>query len=83
MALARAARRELTAEEHVYLERDCRPVNRQDYVSSTHAIAGSSSPIRPSSSEFEVDNSDVDEDDHQVRRNQPEEVTVSLAVSFL
>ena len=68
----------------MYPERDRKPVDRQDYVNSTHAIDGSSSPtVPPSSSGFEVSFSDIDEDEHYVRRNQPEEVTVCLATSFL
>jgi hypothetical protein len=84
IALARAARREPPGEGHVYPERDRKPVDRQEYVNSTRVIDGSSSPpAPPSSSGFEVSFSDIDEDEHHVRRNQPEEVTVCLATSFL
>lgn len=86
VALARAARRQQPREIHVYPERDRKPVVRQDYVNSTRAIDGSSSPVGPpSSSGFEASFSDIDidEDEHYARRSQPEEVTVCLATSFL
>ncbi|CAH0025849.1 unnamed protein product [Clonostachys rhizophaga] len=52
-------------------------------MNSTTAIVGSSSPARPSSSEFEVGMEDIDEDEYDARRSKPEEVTVQLAMSFL
>ena len=56
-------------------------VEREGYVNSETAIPGSS-PIAPSSSEFEVDMDNVDEDEHDARRSKPEEVTVHLITCF-
>lgn len=58
-------------------------MERPNFVNSTNAIAGSSSPTRPSSSEFEISTENNDEDEHDARRSKPEEVTVHLATSFL
>ncbi|KAJ9155544.1 hypothetical protein NKR23_g2112 [Pleurostoma richardsiae] len=46
-------------------------------------IQGSSSPVLRSSSEFEADWYDVDEDEHESRRSKPEEVTVHLVRCLL
>lgn len=83
VALARAARPELADQARVYPQRERKQVEREGYISSTSAIPGSSSPILHSSSEFEADMNDVDEDEHEGRRNKPEEVTVHLVSSFL
>jgi len=86
VALARAARHELADDPTVaYPRRERKPVDRECYIDSTTAIIGSSSPTRPSSSEFEVD-LDVDqsdEDEHDARGNKLEEITVHLAFCFL
>jgi len=82
VALARAVRPEVP--DRPYPQRERRAVARESYVDSTSAIIGSSSPTRPSSSEFEVDvNNVVDEDEHDARRAKPEELTVHLVLSFL
>lgn len=83
VALARAARPELADQARVYPQRERKQVEREGYVSSTNAILGSSSPIGHSSSEFEADMNDLDEDEHEGRRSMPEEVTVHLVTSFL
>ncbi|PLN79114.1 hypothetical protein BDW42DRAFT_201838 [Aspergillus taichungensis] len=83
VALARASRTEAVAKQKVLPQRERRAVEREGFVNSTEAIVGSSSPSRLSSSEFEVAIDDVDEDEHETRRNKPEEVTVHLMVCFL
>ena len=64
-------------------QRERRQAERKGYVNSATAILGSSSPTGPSSSEFEADMEDVDEDEHDARRSKPEEVTVHLVTCFL
>ena len=83
VALAQASRTEAVAKRKALPQRERRPVERDGYVNSTEAIVGSSSPSRLSSSEFEVALDDVDEDEHETRRNKPEEVTVHLLACFL
>ncbi|KAK7211117.1 hypothetical protein V2G26_018295 [Clonostachys chloroleuca] len=83
VALARASRPDVFNEGKMYPQRERRDMERADYMNSTTAIVGSSSPTRPSSSEFEVGMEDIDEDDHDARRSKPEEVTVQLVTSFL
>ncbi|KAK3933517.1 hypothetical protein QBC46DRAFT_368712 [Diplogelasinospora grovesii] len=82
-ALARAARPELADQAKVYPQRERKQVQREGYIDSASAIPGSSSPIQHSSSEFEADMDDLDEDVHEERRSKPEEVTVHLVTSFL
>lgn len=82
VALARAARPELADQARVYPQRERKQVEWEGYINSSSAIPGSSSPTWPSSSEFENDTNDVDEDEHEGRRNKPEEVTVYLVSSF-
>lgn len=82
-ALARAARPEQLNEARAHSQRERRPVEREGYVNSTDLIPASSSPTQPSSSEYEVNMSDMDEDEHDGRRGQPEEVTVHLVGAFI
>ncbi|KAK0736568.1 hypothetical protein B0T21DRAFT_367191 [Apiosordaria backusii] len=82
-ALARAARPELADQVKVHPQRERKQVHREGYINSASAIPGSSSPIQHSSSEFEADMDDLDEDVHEERRTKPEEVTVHLVTSFL
>lgn len=83
-ALARACRPEEVDKARIYPQRERRQVDRAAYVNSTTAILGSSSsPTRPSSSEYEVGSVDFGEDDHDARRHNPEEVTVCLVSCFL
>ncbi|KAI0399639.1 hypothetical protein F4802DRAFT_602827 [Xylaria palmicola] len=82
IALARAARNEHVDLVRVHPQRERIPVQREGYVSSASAIPGSSPPLLYSSS-FEADTSDVDEDEHDARRDKPEEVTVHLVHCFL
>ncbi|KAI1347808.1 hypothetical protein F5Y01DRAFT_232482 [Xylaria sp. FL0043] len=82
IALARAARNEHVDQVRVQPQRERNQVQREGYVSSASAIPGSSSPLLYSSS-FEADMSDVDEDEHDARRDKPEEVTVHLVHCFL
>ncbi|KAH8435049.1 uncharacterized protein LDX57_012678 [Aspergillus melleus] len=82
VALAHAARAEgVTAKE--YPRRDRQAPHREGYLDSVAAIIGSSSPTGPSSSEYEIDLNDVDEDEHDDRRSKPEEVTAHLLVNYL
>lgn len=85
VALARAACPEPLGDERSHLQRERKPVVRDDYIDSSTAIPGSSSPTMPSSSDFEVSlNIDgIDEDEHEARRSKPEEVTVHLVTCFL
>lgn len=85
VALARVSRGEIATEARAYPERERRPMYREGYVDPTTTIVGSSSPAVPSSSEFEVDLDDsmIDEDEHDTRRSKPEEVTVHLVLCFL
>lgn len=82
VALARAARPELADQARVYPQRERKQVWREGYINSANAIPGSSSPTGPSSSEFEGDTNEVDEDEHDGRRSKPEEVTVYLVSCF-
>ncbi|KAH7303000.1 hypothetical protein B0I35DRAFT_196080 [Stachybotrys elegans] len=82
-ALREAARPELTNQARVRPQRERKQVQREGYIDSASAIPGSSSPILHSSSEFEADLGNLDEDDHEARRSRPEEVTVHLALCFL
>jgi hypothetical protein len=82
VALARASRAEGT-EAREYPQRERQAPDREGYVDSTAAIVGSSSPVWPSSSEYEIDLDDVDEDEHDDRRSKPEDITVNLLVSYL
>ncbi|KAK2757914.1 hypothetical protein FQN54_004320 [Arachnomyces sp. PD_36] len=83
VALARAVRSEAFAEARVYPQRERNRVERDGFVNSANAILGSSSPTMPSASEFGSDRDEVDEDEHDARRNKPEEVTAHLAICFL
>jgi len=83
VALARAGRPDIIDQAKVYPRRERTQVAREGYVSSTTEIPGSSSPIGYSSSEFELEINDLDEDEHETRRNKPEEVTVQLIICFL
>ncbi|KFA81330.1 hypothetical protein S40288_08312 [Stachybotrys chartarum IBT 40288] len=82
VSLARAIRFKQFGERH-YPSRDRKAVERPDFVNPTTAIVGSSSPTRPSSSEFEMSIDDIDEDQHDDRQNKPEEVTAHLITTFL
>jgi hypothetical protein len=82
VALARAIHSERADEAREHPQRERTQVERKDYVNSTTAILGSS-PTASSSSEFEVDMEDVDEDEHDARRSKSEEVTVHLVTCFL
>ena len=84
-ALARMAPTEQPASIDVkeYPDRERKQVERNDYLDSTQAIPGSSSPILQLSSSFEVDTNDVDEDEHENRRAKPEDMTVHLVNCFL
>ncbi|KAI0435842.1 hypothetical protein F4803DRAFT_276767 [Xylaria telfairii] len=82
IALARAARNEHVDQIREHPQRERNQVQREAYVSSATAIPGSSSPLLYSSS-FEVDMNDMDEDEHDARRDKPEEVTVHLVHCFL
>lgn len=66
-ALAQATRLQPADPAKIYPQRTRNPVERQGYISSAVAIPGSSSPLRSSSSEFEVDKSNLDEDEHDGR----------------
>ncbi|KAI3219565.1 hypothetical protein DTO012A7_9727 [Penicillium roqueforti] len=63
--------------------RERRPLKADGFVNSTSTIPGSSSSVKLTSSEFEVDLDDLDEDEHDARRSRPEEVTVHFLMSFL
>lgn len=81
VSLARAMRLgQLDERNHPSRDRN---VERPEFVNSTTIIKGSSSPTRPSSSEFELSMGDIDEDQHDDRRSKPEEVTVHLIMAFL
>lgn len=58
---------------------------REGFIDPTAAIVGSSSPPVLSSSEFEIDLNDsmIDEDEHDHRLGKPEEMTVQLVLCFL
>lgn len=81
--LARVTRSQIVTESRLYPQRERRPLQIDDYVDSTSAIPGSSSPVNLTSSEFEVDLDDFDEDEHDARRSNPEEVTVHFLMTFL
>lgn len=82
--LASAARREEAIERvRNHPQRERRAVRRQGYLPSATAIAGSSSPVVSSSPEFGNETDSVSEDEHEERRNKPEEVTVHLVICFL
>ncbi|RAL04870.1 uncharacterized protein BO80DRAFT_422102 [Aspergillus ibericus CBS 121593] len=83
VALARASRGDSLPSTRVHPRRQRRPPPRDAYVNSTSAILGSSSPTQPSSSDFEPQWDDIDEDEYDARRTQPEDVTVHLLLSFL
>ncbi|KAH7303353.1 hypothetical protein B0I35DRAFT_180156 [Stachybotrys elegans] len=82
-ALREAARPELTNQAEMRPQRERKQVQREGYIDSASAIPGSSSPILHSSSEFEADMANLDEDEHEARRSRPEEVTVHLVLCFL
>lgn len=81
--LARVTRSQVFIEPRVYPQRERRPLKADGFVNSTSAIPGSSPSMKLSSSEFEVDLDDLDEDEHDARRSKPEEVTVHFLMSFL
>lgn len=85
VALARIARPDLVDQPgRVHPDRARNPPEREGFVNSSSAIPGSSSPTAPlSSSEFEPDLNDLDEDEHEARRNKPEDVTVHFVSCFL
>lgn len=85
VALARVSRVEISPEARAYPERERRSMYREGFIDPTAAIVGSSSPPVFSSSEFEIDLDDsmIDEDEHDHRRSKPEEVTVQLVLCFL
>ncbi|KAK1749633.1 hypothetical protein QBC47DRAFT_465458 [Echria macrotheca] len=82
-ALARAAHAGHPEAVRVQPRRERKQVVHENHVNSANAIPGSSPTVMTSSSEFEVDANDPDEDDYEARRNMPEEVTVHLIISFL
>lgn len=83
-ALARACRPEEISAAKAYPQRERRPVERKHFVNSREAIPGSSSsPLRYSSSEYEMGMDELDEDGHDSRRQHPEEVTVQLVSCFI
>ena len=71
-------------EERTHPTRERKQVKRENYVSSSSAIIGSSSPLYSSSSDYEPDRSmEIDEDVNDERRSKPETLTANLAHSFL
>lgn len=86
VALARTARPELAElEEKVHPRRARQPPARDGFVNSSSAIPGSSSPVTATTaSEFDPNiHHAMDEDEHEARRNKPEDVTVHLVSCFL
>lgn len=83
VALARMAPTEPSPDIKEYPERERKQVELSDYLDSTQEIPGSSSPVFQSSSSFEVDTSDIDEDEHESLRNKPEDMTIHLINCFL
>ncbi|KAK1828092.1 hypothetical protein QBC39DRAFT_360092 [Podospora conica] len=83
VALARAVRSEADGSPRAHPRRERRQVQHNEYVHSTHAIDGSSPRTEPSCSDYDVDTSLVDDDDHAERRGKPEDVTVNLVSLFL
>ena len=83
VALSRAIRSDAFEELKAYPQRERNQVERDGFVNSASEILGSSSPTMPSASEFGSDYNEVDEDEHDARRNKPEEITVHLAICFL
>ncbi len=70
-----------TEELRTYPKRQSRPVLRPDFVDSSAAIQGSSSPYRPSSSEYEVE-FQLDEDENDLRRCIPETESVNFTTNL-
>ncbi|KAE8155245.1 hypothetical protein BDV25DRAFT_134992 [Aspergillus avenaceus] len=84
VALARASRREEIPEPREYPQRERRPLERHGFVDSTESIVGSSpTNSSPTSSSFQVDPSEMSEDEHIAQRSKPEDVTVHLLISFV
>ena len=82
-SLARACHPDRTEEFKVYPNRIRRRPSTTGYVDSSQAIQGSSSPVQPSSSEYDdMDNSQVDEDENEERRRIPEDISVRLLADF-
>ncbi|KAM3497299.1 hypothetical protein MY10362_009347, partial [Beauveria mimosiformis] len=82
VALAQARNVAHRRQPRVHPEREKRTVKRQDFVDSSNAIDGSSSPRLPSSSEFERGESEIDDDESEERSSIQEEVAVRLLVEF-
>ncbi|ATY61328.1 hypothetical protein A9K55_005861 [Cordyceps militaris] len=81
VSLERARNLNHTEELRTYPKRQPQPVLRPEFVDSSAAIQGSSSPYRPSSSEYEVD-FQLDDDENDIRRCIPEAESVNLATDL-
>lgn len=84
VALARASNPMPEPSPHLRPLRPSQPVRRTDAAGSSTDIATSSSPLQqPSLSDFEPDLLVLDEDENEEHRSKPEEVALTLLISFL
>lgn len=84
VSLAQACHPDAIEQSRTYPGRVRQPPMRSDYVDSSAAIQGSSSPTHPSSSEYDDQASqDIDDDENEERRRIPEDIAVRLATDFI
>ncbi|KAG8410939.1 hypothetical protein J3458_016504 [Metarhizium acridum] len=84
VALAQASHTSVTDAPKPREERKKPPVEKYgSYTNSWTAILGSSSPLGPSSSEYEMEFEDVDEDENEARQSIPEDISVHLAIAII
>lgn len=83
VALAQACQSTQDVGPRQYPERIREPPARKEYVDSSAAIHGSSSPTQPSGSDYgDWSSQGLDEDRNEDRRGLPEETAVRLAMEF-
>ncbi|OAA37377.1 hypothetical protein NOR_07076 [Metarhizium rileyi] len=84
VALAQASHTSMIDTPKPREERKKPPVEKYgSYTNSWTAILGSSSPLGPSSSEYEMEFEDVDEDENEARQSIPENISVHLAIAII
>ncbi|KAG8407979.1 hypothetical protein J3459_018294 [Metarhizium acridum] len=83
VALAQASHADLVITTRTQPERERTAVKRPDYSNSLEAIMGSSSPTRPSSSDYEIGSEHIGVDENEAHRTIQEKIAVNLAINFL
>ncbi|TWU70496.1 hypothetical protein ED733_000739 [Metarhizium rileyi] len=83
VALAQASYADVATATRIQPSRERTAVDWPDYSNSLDAIVGSSSPTRPSSSDYEIESEYIGEDENEAHRTIREVIAVNLVVNFL